>query len=342
MKLLVLGGTLFLGRHVVEAALDRGHEVTTFTRGRTNPDAFPAVEGLTGDRDGDLGELVGREWDAVVDPSGYVPRVVRQSVELLAGVTGHYVFVSSISAYRDFAQTGFGEDYPTGELPDDHGEEVDRFYGPLKAASEGVVREVYGDRSAIVRSGLIVGRYDWTNRFGWWIRRVAEGGEVLVPDAQPWPVQIVQGRDLADWMLELAERRVAGTFNATGPERPLEMTEVFETARAVSNSDAAFVPVAESFLLERGVEPFSDLPLWLALETNPGFAGFFAADVSRAVAAGLPFRPLADTVADTLEWERERGAAPDKDYGPQALASGLDPARERELLAEWRALGSTP
>jgi 2'-hydroxyisoflavone reductase len=337
MRLLVLGGTLFLGRHVVEAARDRGHEITIFSRGHTNPDLFPDVERLTGDRDGDLTALEGREWDAVVDPSGYVPRVVRQSAELLADATGHYTFVSSISAYGDFAKPGFDESYPTGELPDDHGEDVNRFYGELKAACEDVVRDVYGDRSAIIRSGLIVGRYDWTNRFGWWIRRVAEGGEVLVPDADLWPVQIVNGRDLAEWLLDLAERHESGTFNATGPESPLAMADVLQTAREVSGSDAAFVPVPESFLLEQGVEPFDDLPLWLALPANPAFAGFFDADVSRAVAAGLRFTPLAETVAAVLAWERERSGAPDKDYGPQALAGGLDPAREAELLAAARA-----
>jgi 2'-hydroxyisoflavone reductase len=335
VRILVLGGTLFLGRHVVEAALDRGHDVTIFSRGRTNPGLFAGVDHLTGDRDGDLGALEGETWDAVVDPSGYVPRVVRQSAELLAGAVGHYVFVSSISAYRDFAQPGLDESYPTGELPDDHGEDVDRHYGPLKAASEEVVRDVLGERCAVVRSGLIVGRYDWTNRFGWWVRRVAEGGEVLVPDAEPWPLQIVHGRDLAEWMLDLAEHRVPGTFNATG-ER-LSMHEALEAMRNVSVSGAELVRVPEDFLLEQGVEPFDELPLWLALPANPDFAGFFDVDVSRAAAAGLRSRPLSETVSDTLAWERERGAAPEKDYGPPALASGIDSARERALLEARRA-----
>ncbi|HEX2505610.1 MAG TPA: NAD-dependent epimerase/dehydratase family protein [Gaiellaceae bacterium] len=337
MKLLVLGGTLFLGRHAVEAALARGHEVTILSRGLTNPSLYPEVERLAGDRDGDLSALQGRSWDAVVDPSGYVPRVVRRSAELLADAVEHYVFVSSISVYRDLAEQGFDETYPLGELPRDHGENVGRFYGQLKAGSEEVVREIYGERAAVVRSGLIVGRYDWTNRFGWWVRRVALGGEVLVPDADPWPLQIVHGRDLAHWMLDLAERRVGGTFNATGPERPLDVHAVLEAAREASGSDASFVRVPERFLLEQGVEPFGDLPLWLALPENPGLAGFFSVDVSRALAAGLRFRPLAETISDTLAWERERGAAPDKDYGPSALATGLDPARERQLLATLRA-----
>jgi 2'-hydroxyisoflavone reductase len=337
VRLLVLGGTLFLGRHVVEGALERGHDVTSFSRGQTNPELFPDVEKLTGDRDGGLSLPGGRTWDAVIDPSGYVPRVVRQSVELLAGRVAHHTFVSSISAYRDLAQPSFDESYPTAELPDDHDEDVDRHYGALKAACEGVVREGFGDAAAIVRAGLIVGRYDWTNRFGWWVQRVAEGGDVLVPDADPWPIQVVHGRDLAEWMLDLAEGGMGGTFNAVGPVKPFEMHELLDAARLVSGSEARFVPVGESFLLEQGVEPFDDVPLWLALDANPDFAGFFDADVSRAVAAGLRFRPLEETVADTLAWERERSAAPDKDYGPQALAHGLDPTREAALIAAWRA-----
>jgi 2'-hydroxyisoflavone reductase len=338
VRVLVLGGTLFLGRHVVEAALERGHEVTIFTRGRTNPGLFPEVERLTGDRDGDLSALAGRQWDAVIDPSGYVPRVVGRSAELLAGAVGHYTFLSSISVYRDFAQPRLDESYPLAELPAEHGEEVDRFYGPLKAASEKVVREAFGERCAIVRSGLIVGRYDWTNRFGWWVRRIARGGDVLLPDAEPWPLQIVHGRDLADWLLDLADRRTGGTFNATGPETALDVHDVLPVARKVSGSDASFVRVPESFLLAQGVEPFDHLPLWLALPENPSFAGFFDVDVTRAVAAGLRFRPLADTIADTLAWESERAAAPEKDYGPGALASGLAPERQAELLAAWRAV----
>lgn len=339
MRLLVLGGTLFLGRHVVEDALGRGHAVTLFTRGRTNAGLYPEADHLHGDRDGDLSALEGREWDAVVDPSGYVPRVVRASAELLAGVTGHYTFVSSISAYRDFEAVGIDEGYPTAELPADAGEDVSAHYGPLKAACERVVEEVLPDRALIVRAGLIVGRYDWTNRFGWWVRRVARGGDVLLPDADPWPVQVIDGRDLAGWMLDTAERGGAGVFNATGPEQPIAMRDVLGECRRASGADARFVEVAESFLLEREVEPFSELPLWLALPHEPEFAGFFRADVGRAVAAGLTFRPLSDTVGEALAWEEERAGAPDKDYGPSALASGLEPEREAELLNAWATRG---
>jgi 2'-hydroxyisoflavone reductase len=334
VRLLVLGGTLFLGRHVVEAALERGHEVTLFNRGRTNRDLFLDAEHLRGDRDGDLSALVGRGWDAVVDPSGYVPRVVRASVELLATAAQHYTFVSSISVYRDFASVGIAEDYPVAELPEES-EDVDRYYGPLKALSEDVVRDVFAERALVVRSGLIVGPYDWTNRFGWWVHRIARGGDVLVPDEPEWRVQIVHGRDLAEWILDLAERAAGGTFNATS--EPIAMARVLDEAQRTSGSDARFVAVGERFLLERGVEPFEDLPLWLAPTKNPEYRGFFAVDVSSALAGGLGCRPLAETIADTLAW---RGESVGKDYGPSALTHGLDPERERELLAAWATLKS--
>ena len=332
MRLLVLGGTLFLGRHVVEAALGRGHEVTLFNRGRTNADLYPEAEHLRGDRDGNLSALANREWDAVVDPSGYVPRVVRASTELLAGATDHYTFVSSISAYRDFAKIGIREDYPLAELPEES-EDVDRYYGALKALSEDVVREQFGERALVVRAGLIVGRYDWTNRFGWWVRRVARGGDVLVPDVADWHVQVVDGRDLATWILDLAERDQGGTFNATSV--PLPMEGLLAAAASVAGTEARFVKVDEGWLLDRGVEPFEELPLWLALTKNPEYRGFFAVDVSCALASGLECPSITETITDTLAWA---GEGLHKDYGPSALAHGLDPGRERELLSAWATL----
>jgi 2'-hydroxyisoflavone reductase len=334
VRLLVLGGTLFLGRHVVEAALARGHEVTIFNRGRTNPGLFPGVECLVGDRDGDLSALRGREWDAVVDPSGYVPRVVQQSVDLLAEAVGQYVFVSSISAYRDLAREGITEDYPVAELPEES-EDVDRYYGALKALCEEVVRDRLGDRGLIVRAGLIVGPYDWTNRFGWWVHRVERGGELLLPDVPGWRIQIVHGRDLAEWMLDMAERGAGGTHNATS--QPLPMEGVLAATAAVAGVEIDFVRVDEGWLVDQGVEPFDDLPLWLALSRNPEFRGFFAVDVSRAHLNGLGHRPIEETIADIREWEEEDV---DRDYGSQALAKGLDAQRERELLAAWATLRS--
>jgi 2'-hydroxyisoflavone reductase len=332
MKLLVLGGTLFLGRHVVEAALERDHEVTLFNRGETNPDLFPDVERLRGDRDGNLSALAGREWDAVVDPSGYVPRIVQQSVELLRGEASHYSFVSSISVYRDFARIGITEDYPVAGLPE-KSEDVGTHYGALKALSEDVVRESFGDHALIARAGVIVGAYDWSNRFGWWVRRVARGGEVLVPAAPEWPVQIIHARDLADWMLGMAEQRESGTFNAVS--ETISMMDLLVQIRSVTGSDADFVPVEEQFLLDEGIEPWEELPLWLATSANPDFAGMMAVDVTRSRAAGLRHRSLTETIREALAWEEESSR---EHNGRAGAASGLDPARERELLAAWATL----
>jgi 2'-hydroxyisoflavone reductase len=332
VKLLVLGGTLFLGRHFVEAALERGHHVTLFNRGRTNPELFPDAEHLRGDRDVDLSALAGREWDAVVDFSGYVPRVVGSSARLLADRAAHYTFVSSVSAYRDFAQVGIAEDYTLAELPEES-EDVSAFYGPLKARSEEAVQAAFGERALVVRPGVIVGPYDWTNRFGWWVRRLAKGGEIIAPGGGDWPVQLVHGRDLADWLLDLGEAGTACTFNAV--PRPVAMKEVLEQMRETLRSDAVLVPVDEQFLLGRGVEPWEHLPLWLATGSNPDFVGMMAVDVSRAEAAGLRHRPLAQTIRETLAWEED---AARQDDGTRALATGLPPDRERELLSAWATL----
>src|SRR6266536_2219638 len=212
MKLLILGGTVFLGRYLVESALARGHEVTLFNRGQHSPQLYPAVEKLRGDRDGALDALRGREWDAVIDTSGYYPRVVEQSVALLREAVPYYLFVSSISAYADLSKPP-SEDSPTSELPPDATESLD-FYGPLKAECERVVRRAYGDAAAIVRPGLIVGPHDPTGRFTYWPYRIARGGDVLAPEPRDKPVQPIDVRDLGEWLESLAERRLSGTFNA--------------------------------------------------------------------------------------------------------------------------------
>ncbi len=300
MKLLVLGGTKFLGRHAVDAALADGHDVTIFTRGRTNPELFPEVEHLQGDRDGALDALRNGSWDGVIDTSGYVPRIVRQSAELLHDRVERYVFVSSISVYSDFSAP-VGEQSPVAELEDPATEEIMEHYGALKAACERVVAEAYGDRSARVRAGLIVGPYDPTDRFTYWPRRIARAGKVLGPGDPGAPVQFVDARDLAAWLVRLALAGPGGTFNATGPAQPLTFVELLERARAAIGSDADIVWVDDERLLGAGVEPWSELPLWL-----PGseYAGMARADISSALAAGLTFRPVEETVADTLAWDR--------------------------------------
>jgi 2'-hydroxyisoflavone reductase len=300
VKLLVLGGTKFLGRHAVDAALAGGHEVTIFTRGQTNPELFPEAEHLHGDRDGDLGALAGRTWDGVVDTSGYVPRIVRQSAELLRDAVGRYVFVSSISVYADFSGP-ITEATPVAELEDPDTEEILESYGALKAACERVVEEAYGDRSARVRAGLIVGPYDPTDRFTYWPRRIAAGGEVLGPGEPSAPVQFVDARDLAAWLVRLALGGPGGVFNASGPAEPLTFAELLDRARVAIGSDANVVWTEEQRVLDAGVQPWTELPLWL-----PGidYAGMARADISRAVDAGLRFRPVEETVLDTLAWDR--------------------------------------
>jgi nucleoside-diphosphate-sugar epimerase len=319
MRLLVLGGTKFLGRHAVEAALAAGHEVTIFTRGQTNAELFPEVQHLRGDRDGDLGALEGSEWEGVLDTSGYVPRIVRRTAELLRDAVGRYVFVSSISVYADFSLP-VDESSPLAELEDPATEEVMEHYGALKAACEGVVEETFGERSARVRAGLIVGPHDPTDRFTYWPRRIAAGGEVLAPGSPAAPVQFVDVRDLAAWLVKLALEGPGGVFNATGPAEPLSFAELLERARAAIGSDATFVWTEDERILQAEVQPWTELPLWLPGSDQAGMA---RADISRALAAGLVFRPLGETVADTLAWDRTvPGGRPT-----------LQPAKEREILA---------
>jgi 2'-hydroxyisoflavone reductase len=319
VRLLLLGGTKFLGRHAVDAALAAGHEVTTFTRGRTNPGLFPEVEHLRGDRDGDLEALRGRAWDGAIDTSGYVPRIVRQSAELLRDAVERYVFVSSISAYGDFS-VPIDEATPVAELDDPGTEDVAEHYGALKAACEGVVEEIYGDRSARVRAGLIVGPFDPTDRFTYWPRRIAAGGRVLAPGVPEAPVQFVDARDLAAWLVQLALEGPGGLYNATGPAEPLTFAELLERSRATLGSNATVVWTDAQRVLDAGVAPWTELPLWLP---DPDYAGMSRADISRAVDAGLRFRPLEQTVADTLAWDRTvPGDRPT-----------LAPEKEREILA---------
>jgi 2'-hydroxyisoflavone reductase len=302
--------------------------VTLFNRGETNADLFPETEKLRGDRDGGLTALEGREWDAVIDPSGFVPRLVRDSAELLRDSAGHYVFVSSISVYREPYVADFDEDAPVFE-DEPATEEVLEEYAQLKAACERVLAEVLPDAHASVRAGLIVGPHDPSGRFTYWPLRVAAGGDVLAPGPPERKVQFVDVRDLGEWMVHVAEERILGTFNAVRQAEPFG--ELLEICRDVSGSDARFVWMDESFLLDREVGQWMELPLWLAGEEAP----FLQADVSRAVAAGLRFRPVDETVADTLAWARETGA-PLVAETDRLGAAGMRPEREAELVGAWQ------
>jgi nucleoside-diphosphate-sugar epimerase len=319
MRILVLGGTQFLGRHTVEAALARGHDVTTFNRGRTRPELFPGVEKLHGDRDGHLNALAARTFDAVVDTSGYVPRVVRQTIDALGDV-GHYTFVSSISVYADLSVPP-SERSPVREL-ETPTEEWREAYGELKADCEDVVRERF-PKAFVPRPGLIVGPWDPTGRFTYWPERLAAGGRVLAPAPPDADAQVIDVRDLAAWIVRAAENGLAGTYNAV--DRPVTRATLLETCRRVANSDAELVWVDGDFLLAREVGEWMELPLWLA---SPEYAGMLSVDTSPAFAAGLETRPLEETVRDTLAWV-ESGSS------PVETDAGLDREKEQQVLDSW-------
>ena len=318
----------------MDAALGRGHEVTLFHRGLSNPGVHPGAEHILGDRDGGLAALAEGRWDAVFDTSGYLPRVVRDSARFLADRAAHYTFVSSISVYAEPIAPNADETSPVGRLADQSAEEVTGgSYGPLKALCERETLAAFGPRAAIVRPGLIVGPHDPTSRFTWWLRRLREGGETLAPGTPDAPVQFVDARDLAAWMLRLAEERAGGAWHATGPARPLTLGETLERCRTAIGSDASLTWVDESLLLERGVKPWTEMPLWVPAADQ----GFQRLDLGRALGAGLTFRPLEETARDTLAWDEAtpREARPKK--AGLAFEVGIEPRREADLLAAHRA-----
>jgi 2'-hydroxyisoflavone reductase len=333
VRLLILGGTVFLGRGLVESACRRGHEVTLFNRGQSAPEVLSHVEQLRGDRDRGLDSLRGRSWDAVIDTSGYVPRVVRDSAQLLASAVEHYAFVSSISAYGDFRRRGLTEETPVAELPDPGSEDVERYYDELKAGCEREVKAAFAKRSLIVRPGLIVGPHDPTERFTYWVRRLAAGGPVLAPRASDQPAQLIDVRDLSDWMIAMVERRAGGTYNATGPAQPMMFTGMLERMQAAIGPRALLRWIDEDRLAEEAVEPWEDLPLWLDVSRHPDFAGFLSVDISRALAGGLSLRPLEATAADTLAWANQNPAATVERFGNPVRRPGLESAREQQLLS---------
>lgn len=338
MNLLILGGTVFLGRHLVESALARGHRVTMFNRGRHDSKLFPEVERLYGDRRVDLEKLGGRRWDAVIDTCGYVPSVVGASARLLSQFVERYTFISSQSVYADFEINGIDESYPVQTLTDEQVREAESIkpgdgivavsygamYGGLKAICERTVEEEMPGRALSIRSGLIVGPNDYSDRFTYWVRRIADGGEVLAPGDYDFPVQFVDVRDLAGWIIRMSETRQTGVFNATGPDRNLTMKEMLATIRDASESNASFTWVSEQFLKDAGVAGWSELPLWLPSEDN--IVNFFSVDCCKAKSRGLSFRPLLETARDTLEWDRSRNSE---------LRAGLTRDREKELLRAW-------
>ena len=327
MKILILGGTEFVGRHLTTAALARGHDVTHFNRGKTAPNAFRDVPTILGDRDGGLAPLEDGSWDAVLDTSGYVPRVVGASARLLSSRASFYAFVSSVSAYADLSVRGVDEEAPLAELDDPESEELPAKYGPLKVACERVVRSTFAERALIVRPGLIVGPHDPTDRFTYWPVRLARGGTVLAPAPPDQRVQWIDARDLAEWMIRRAEAGAGGVFNAVGPAEITSFGALIEGCRRAAGSAAEIAWTDPEHLAKHGVDQWLDLPLWIA---RPHAAGLLHVDGSRALDAGLTCRSLEETARDTLEWARTRPA----DHAWQA---GLSAEREAVVLAGSRA-----
>ncbi len=333
-KLLILGGTGFIGPPMVRYAVERGHEVTIFTRGRSRSD-IPGVEHLVGDRSGDLNSLRGRTWDAVLDNNARDYRWVKLTTDLLRDKTEHYMFVSTISAYAgeatgyEYVDTPWTQppitiNSPLAQPPDGFqmGEEL--AYGPTKAMSEQIVESAFPGRTTIVRPGFIVGPGDPSDRFTYWPARIDQGGEVLAPGDGSDPVQIIDARDLTEWIVRLVEDSTYGIFNGVGIGSPLSMAEMVHGIRAVTSSQVKFTWVPVSFLRQHKVESYSDMPIWI-----PGDP-MSSVDNSFAMKSGLTFRPLAVTAADTLAWHRTRPAEEQAE-----LKIGIKPDREKQVLAAW-------
>ncbi len=345
MRILILGGTRFLGRHLASLALARGHTLTLLHRGHSGPALFPQAEHRIADRNGALDVLARDTWDAAIDTSAYVPRHVRSVAAALNGRVGHYQLVSSISAYASLAQPGTAEDAPLAKLADPTVEAVTgETYGGLKALCEAEALHAFGPAGCcIVRPGLLVGPFDPTGRWTWWLQRIQRGGSVLAPGTPDAPVQFIDARDAAAWMLDQAERGSTGAYNLTGPAQPLTMGQFLAAACASLQPAARLQWVDEDFLLAAGVAPWSDLPVWLPRATQ----ALHQTCIARALAAGLQCRPLAQTIADTAAWAAQAAPAATSagasiGAGPPRPAVGLAPECEAALLAAWRQQAKAP
>jgi 2'-hydroxyisoflavone reductase len=332
LRILILGGTGFIGPHQIRYAVERGHRVTMFNRGKTNPGLFPNVERLEGDRNGRLDALKGREWDAVIDNPSTLPRWVRDAAQLLKDSAGQYVFISTLSVYADNSKPDMDEDTELAKLEDPTVEKVTgETYGGLKALAEGEAEKAFPGRATIVRPGLIVGPGDPTDRFTYWPARVARGGDILAPGDPGNPVQIIDARDLGEWTIRLVEQRSFGKFNAIGPASTMSMAEMLYGMRAVvpGSVPISFTWVPVEFLEAQKVAPWSDMPAWIPAQGE--YAGFGRRSNKRAIAAGLTFRSLADTVEATLDFHQSR-----PEERKAKLRAGLTTEREAAVLEAWK------
>ncbi|HSK72871.1 MAG TPA: NAD-dependent epimerase/dehydratase family protein [Pyrinomonadaceae bacterium] len=340
MKILIIGGTKFLGRHLVAAAQERNHKVTLFNRGKLSRENIEGVEQIYGDRNSDLDKLENRRWDAVIDTSGYLPQTVKLSAEALKDSVGQYVFISSISAYADFSQPNFDETAPIAELTEEQQKKADsieltgdipayalgEMYGALKVQCERAAEKAMPGRVLNVRPGLIVGAFDPTDRFTYWTMRVAKGGEVLAPGESNRFVQLIDAGDLSEWIIKMTEQGETGIYNANSKPFELTMGKILEEIKNVSGSDAEFTWVSEDFLKQENVMAWSEMPLYLP-ESEEGFRGFMSANVDKALEKGLSFRPLSETIRETLNWRKTK---------TDEMKAGISAEKEKELLRKWR------
>ena len=325
LKILILGGTNFLGPHLVEELQEHGHEVTLFNRGTQNC-TFSNVEILHGNRDGDLNSLKNRWWDAIIDTSGHLPRIVEASSKLLSTATNHYTFISTIGVYKNFHSINIDENYPLAVLEDETNEEInEKTYGALKASCEKVVEDYFPNHFLVIRPGLIVGPRDPTNRFSYWPLRIADGGEILAPGSPMQNLQFIDVRDLAKWIVSMIEKQGTGAYNATGPALPLSFEELLKTCLQLSDKEVWLTWVNEDFLIQHSVQDWVELPLWLSYQRN--MPGFLNVDSRKAIQAGLTFRPLTHTISAIIDWEKHNK----KDDVP----IGIDRKKEQDLLRLW-------
>ena len=334
MKTLILGGTQFLGREIVNAALEAGHEVTMFNRGKTNPGLYPDVEKLRGDRDGNLEALKGRNWNAVIDVCGYVPRIVGDSARLLADSVEHYTFISTVSAYAPeiFSTPGTDESFPLRMLEDETIEEVTmETYGGLKGLCEKAAEAALPGRVLIVRPGIIVGPHDPTDRFTYWPVRISRGGEVLAPPPDV-PIQVIDVRDISRWIIRLVEQNKVDIYNATGPNYHLTIGMLFKTCQEIVGDGAAqVVMVDDDFLVENEIVPWTQFPLMMLRDRD----GIAQIKIDKAIGDGLAFTPLVDTITDTIAWFEENRSV-DDGFQIEGAALGLPLEQEAELIAAWK------
>jgi 2'-hydroxyisoflavone reductase len=339
MKILVLGGSRFLGRTFVEAALEKNHEVTIFNRGNQN-DGLEDVEIITGDRNSDLKGLENRYWDAVLDTSGFVPSGVQNTTNLLKDRVQHYTFISSISVYQDWIPDNLDETYPVYEMTEERAKELTKdsnanpyaYYGEFKALCERIAEKNMPGRVLNVRAGQLIGPNDYTDRIPYWIHRIAKGGQVLAPGNPDRPVQVIDNKDLSNWILEMMIKKQPGNFNATGPGKVLTMKEFLNACIEVTGADAELIWTDEEFLLEQKVAPWTELPLWVP-ENAPlspklvhPWKGTFTINIDKALQSGLTFRPINESLADIYAWEKQRNL-PEHEW-----KSGMKADREEELL----------